>query len=192
MLILYIHGFLSAPQSFKAQLTRDFCQSRSDLEFVCPSLPAYPQQAMSILKEIVATHVDRGIGLIGSSLGGYYATYLSQHYRLPAVLVNPAVKPYELLHDYLHRDLKNYYSEESSYLNEGHTQELRDLEVNRLQYPALLWLLAQTGDETLDYRLAVDKYQTCKQSIEEGGDHSFQHFESHLPNIIDFLLATRD
>ena len=190
MLILYIHGFLSSPQSLKAQQTQAYCASQNPLlHFSCPALPAYPAEAMAILEHVIRGAEENQIGLIGSSMGGYYATALSQRYQLPAVLVNPAVRPYDLMDHYLDQDLKNYHTEEASRLQQHHVAEMRALEVNRLQYPALLWLMVQTGDETLDYRHAVERYQSCKQTIEEGGDHSFQHFDVWLPEIITFLQS---
>ena len=188
MLILYIHGFLSSPSSHKAQLVQAFCaQQSSPIEFQCPSLPAYPASAMSILEKSISENSHQAVGLIGSSLGGYYATYLAQRFQLPAVVINPAVKPYNLMANYLDQDLANYHTQEVSRLQAHHVEELRALELNRLQYPELIWLLTQTGDETLDYRQAVERYQDCKQTIEEGGDHSFQGFEGWLPEVIQFL-----
>jgi len=188
MLVLYIHGFLSSPLSFKAQQIKEYCaQLHPPMDFACPALPTAPAQVMTILNKVVEDNQDQTIGMIGSSMGGYYATYLSQRYQLPAVLINPAVRPYTLMEKYLHQDLKNYHTEEVSRLNEQHVQELHALEINRLQYPALIWVLAQTGDETLDYRHAVARYQGCKQTIEQGGDHSFQGFNAYLPTIIEFL-----
>jgi hypothetical protein len=188
MLIIYIHGFLSSPQSFKAQQVQAFCARQNPvIEYSCPALPVHPNAAIAILEEILEANTHQPAGLIGSSMGGYYATYLSEHHQLPAVLVNPAVKPYLLMENYLDRDLLNYHTEEVSRLTTQHVQELRDLEINSLQCADRLWLLAQTGDETLDYRLAVEKYQACKMTVEEGGDHSFQHFERWLPDIFTFF-----
>lgn len=186
MLVLYIHGFLSSPQSFKAQQIQTYCaQQKPPLDYSCPALPVYPAEAMKILEQAIAS--DKNVGLIGSSMGGYYATYLSQHYHVPAVLINPAVGPYRLMENYLDQDLRNYHTEEVSRLSKHHVQELRDLEVNSLQCADLLWLMVQTGDETLDYRQAVEFYQGCKMTIEEGGDHSFQNFDRWIPQVIDFL-----
>ncbi len=193
MLILYIHGFLSSPLSLKAQQTDKFCQQQNPaIHFACPALPAYPDEAISILQQIIDKQPDNVVGLIGSSLGGYYATYLSEKYNLPAVLVNPAVKPYQMMSHYLDQDLQNYHTEEISRLNSAHVEQLQQLEVDSLQWPHNFWLMAQTGDETLDYTHAVERYQSCKMTIEQGGDHSFQNYENHLPEIMNFLLETRD
>lgn len=188
--LLYIHGFLSSPYSYKAQQVEAWLQQhRPDIRYCCPYLPSYPGEAMAILESAVEERKAEPIYLIGSSLGGYYATWLAEKYDLPAVLVNPAVRPYKLISDYLDQDLKNYHTEDTYRLDARHIEQLRALEVERLQCPANFWLMVQTGDETLDYRKAVEKYRDCRQLVEEGGDHSFQNFDRWLPDIFAFFAA---
>lgn len=191
-LLLYIHGFLSSPRSHKAQQVEAWLKhNRPDISYACPALTAYPDQAIASLEasvgKAIAQHPPQPVYLLGSSLGAYYATYLAEKYELPAVLVNPAVAPYRLIDEYLHKDLKNYHSEERYRLHNEDIERLRSLETDRLQYPSNFWLMVQTGDETLDYRDAVDKYRGCRQLVEEGGDHSFQQFERWLPDILKFF-----
>src|SRR5690606_25265061 len=104
-----------------------------------------------------------------------------------AVLVNPAVAPYRLIVDYIDQDLKNYHTDDYHRLNRDDVEALRALETEALQCPANYWLRVQTGDETLDYRIAVDKYRGCRQLIEPGGDHRFQNFQRWLPDILRFF-----
>lgn len=189
-LVLYIHGFLSSPQSFKAQcVERWLATQRPDLRYVCPALPPYPAEAMALLETTIAEQGLDTVYLIGSSLGGFYATYLAEKYRWRGVLVNPAVAPYNLLAHYLHQDLKNYHTDQAYRLTEQHIDELKALDVPEITFPQNLWLMVQTGDETLDYRLAEEQYQGCRQLVEPGGDHSFQRFERWLPEIVDFLTG---
>ena len=126
------------------------------------------------------------IGLVGSSLGGYISTWLNDRYQLPAVLVNPAVKPYELLQDYL-GEQENPYTGERYLLEPKHMDELRQMDVAKLRHPEQLWLLQQEGDEVLDYRQAVEKYSACRQTVEPEGDHSFVGFDRYPEQIIQFL-----
>lgn len=189
-LLLYIHGFLSSPLSHKAQQAKAWLeQNHPEVDFVCPALPAYPDQAIARLEAVVEQRLPEAVYLLGSSLGGYYATWLGEKYNLRAVLVNPAVAPHRLITDYLGRDLKNYHTEEHYRLDAGHIDQLRALDTDGLQYPANYWLMVQTGDDTLDYRQAVKKYRHCRQLVEEGGDHSFQYFERWLPEIFQFLTG---
>lgn len=187
-LLLYIHGFNSSPLSHKANVMKQYCmQYRPDIKVVIPQLPCFPQQAAEHLTDLVERYQhDYHIGLVGSSLGGYMSTWLNAKFGFKAVLVNPAVKPYELLMDYL-GEQENPYTHEHYVLQEHHITELKALDVVQLSNPSDFWLLQQTEDEVLDYRQAVEKYALAKQTVEQGGDHSFVDFERYPAQIIEFL-----
>ncbi|EIU6777299.1 esterase YqiA [Vibrio parahaemolyticus] len=187
-LLLYIHGFNSSPLSMKANLMREYCaQHRPDIKVIVPQLPCFPEQAAQLLLDIVEQYKDDyNIGLVGSSLGGYMSTWLNAKYGFKAVVVNPAVKPYELLVDYL-GEQTNPYTHETYTLKACHIDELKALDVQSIASPNSFWLLQQTEDEVLDYRQAVDKFAKAKQTVEQGGDHSFVGFERYPAKIIEFL-----
>lgn len=187
-LLLYIHGFNSSPLSHKAQVMSDYCKNhRPDIKVVVPKLPSFPAQAAQHLLDVVNQYKDDyQIGLVGSSLGGYLSTWLNAKFGFCAVLVNPAVKPYELLASFL-GEQENPYTQERYVLDESHIQELIALDIPELQSPQDFWLLQQTEDEVLDYRQAVEKYADSKQTVEKGGDHSFIDFERYPAQIIEFL-----
>jgi uncharacterized protein len=185
--IIYIHGFLSSPLSAKAEITRKWLlQNRPDIQFHCPHLPPYPNETKKILEDLVEGLLPQSVYLMGSSLGGFWASWLTENYSLPSVIINPAVSPQDFMPKYLDIDLKNYHTHDSYRLQSHHIDE-----INAVDIPISLWnhywLLVQTGDETLDYRDAIKKYANCKQTVEEGGDHSFQGFENHLNEIIEWL-----
>lgn len=185
--LLYIHGFLSSPLSFKAQQTAQWLAAHHpDIEFHCPQLTPYPADTQQLLESLVEQLLPEPVYVMGSSLGGFWATWLVEKYNLRAVLINPAVRPQDFMPAYLEVDLKSYHTDDSYRLSAHHIDEIIavDVPVTRLQN---YWLLVQTGDETLDYRQAVQKYQLCKQTIEEGGDHSFQGFERFLDDCITFF-----
>lgn len=185
--LVYLHGFLSSPESFKAQTTKAWLQQhRPDIEYLCPALSSYPGQAIETLRNLMA-HGNSETMVVGSSLGGYWATWLVAEFAVRAVLINPAVKPSMLQSDYVGVELKSYYSEETYVLGEKDIADMQGVYVETVEHPENIWLLAQKGDETCDYRLAAEKYQGCKQSLQEGGDHSFQGYESWIPDIVDFL-----
>ena len=190
-LLIYIHGFLSSPQSIKAQQTRQYIDRlQLSVELLIPGLSNYPMQAYQQLQAVVeearAKDPARQIALMGSSLGGFMATALAEEYCLKALVINPAVKPYQIISTVLGEN-KNPYTNETFFLNQGHIEELHRLEVARLARPEQIKVLLQTGDEILDYRKAVSYYQTCLQVVEAGGDHSFQNFANHLPEAFKFL-----
>jgi len=188
-MLIYVHGFNSAPSSFKARLVGERMRAlgRED-EFIVPALPHRPAEAMALLR----TTLERnpGAALIGSSLGGFYATWLAEHYDLRTVLVNPAVRPYELLNGYLGPQ-KNLYTGAEYELTVQHIDELNTLEVASIT-PGRYLLLTRTGDEVLDYRLAVEKYRGAQQWVIPGGDHGFGDFENYLDAVLEFCGVRDD
>lgn len=187
-LLLYIHGFNSSPLSHKANVMREYCeQHRPDIKVVVPKLPCFPQLAAQHLSDIVEQYKqDYKIGLVGSSLGGYMSLWLNHQFGFKAVVVNPAVKPYELLVDYLGEQV-NPYTDETYLLEHKHIDELIALDTPEIKQPIDFWLLQQEDDEVLDYRQAVEKFSGSKQTVEKGGDHSFIEFERYPSQIIEFL-----
>ena len=186
--IIYLHGFLSSPQSQKAQQTLAYITKHyPDILIEIPKLAHYPQAAVELIEQLVERHVGKKCHFIGSSLGGFLSTYMVQKFGGKAVVINPAVRPYELLADYMGAHV-NPYTHEGFTLDTSHIEQLINLDVKTIKQVENFWVLLQTGDETLDYRQALDKYQGAKLTVEEGGDHSFQDFERFLPDIFRFLL----
>ncbi len=186
--LIYIHGFLSSPQSVKAQQTLDFLTVHyPDLVVEIPEVPNYPDLAIAALESLVNKYQGHPLRFIGSSMGGFLSTYLVEKYGGRAVLINPAVKPYELLVDYLGEHV-NPYTNKTFTLDESHIAQLLALDTPVVTSPSRYWALLQTDDETLDYRQAEAKYANSKLTVEQGGDHSFQGFERYLPQICTFLF----
>lgn len=184
-LLIYIHGFNSSALSFKAGLLRDYMKGLGYAQhYACPDLPHRPAAAMQLLRELVQQHDPRTVTLVGSSLGGYYATWLTEHLGTRTVLVNPAVRPYDLLAPYLGPQ-KNLYTGDAYELTATHVDELRALEVDAVT-PARYLLITATGDEVLDYRDGVARYAGCEQIIVPGGDHGFRGFADHLDRVVSF------
>ena len=183
-MLIYVHGFNSAPSSYKARLVGERMRALGRAnDYLVPALPHRPAGAMALLRGLVEQHPHAT--LIGSSLGGYYATWLAEHYDgLRVVLVNPAVRPYNLLRGLLGTQ-KNLYTGEAYELTAQHIEELQALEVVRIT-PARYCLLTRMGDEVLDYRLAVEKYAGARQYVIPGGDHGFGDFENYLDTVLAF------
>lgn len=184
--IFYLHGFNSSPDSLKARLFVDYCHSRGVTDVSVPSLPYDPFRAMSLLEAAVGPYAAEIALLVGSSLGGYYATYLAERYGLKAALINPAVAPGDSLQkDFLGMH-KNMYTGEEYEFTRAHVDFLRTLNVEKIRTSANYLLCVQTGDEVLDYRLALNLYADSEQLVEQGGNHSFENFEAVLPRILQF------
>ncbi len=181
--ILYLHGFRSSPQSFKARAVGEAMVARGQGgDFFCPDLSHEPRRAMAQAEAILAARPD--LTLVGSSLGGFYATWLAERYGRPAVLVNPAVVAHLTLSDYLGPQT-HLYSGEVFEFTRDHVAQLQALEVARID-PTRYWLLVEEGDEVLDYRQAVARYAGARQTVLAGGDHSFTRFVEFVPQIIEF------
>ena len=182
--LLYLHGFNSASSSHKAQVLQGaMTRLNRGAQFFAPDLPHRPAQAIALLETLIEK-LPQTSTLVGSSLGGYYATYLSERHGLKAVLINPAVAPYRLLAPLLGPQ-QNYYTGETYEFTPQHLAELTALEMAVL-HPQHYFLLVQTGDEVLDYRDAVARYAGAKQSVIPCGDHGFQQFENYLNDILAF------
>ncbi len=190
--ILYIHGFNSSPLSIKAEQTRQYLANNfPDVGYYCPQLATTPSEAIEQLSKIIEqSEVDCQWYLIGSSLGGYFSNFLAEKFHCLAVLVNPAIRPYELLHDYIGEQM-NPYTEEVYQVTEDHIQQLKVLEQTApemySQQKNNYLVMVQTGDEVLNYQQAVEKYQHCRLIVQNGGDHSFIDFDKCLPAISDFF-----
>jgi len=182
--ILYIHGFNSAPESKKATQLRSVMQQMGlDDRLQVPALHHHPRQALMQLDAAIS---ELGSPLlVGSSLGGYYATYLAERHGLKALLVNPAVSPHRMFDGYLGTQT-NLYSGQTWELTHDHVTALAELEVSAPQDPQRIQVWLQTADETLDYRHAEKYYAACALRIQAGGDHSYQGFALQLPALLNF------
>jgi uncharacterized protein len=184
-MLIYLHGFNSSPESRKARVLEHYLASRGSAdEFACPALPHWPGEAIAAAESIIRTHANETVCLVGSSLGGFYATHLAEKHGLRAVLINPAIDPHIGLRAYLGPQ-QNLYSGERYELTEGHLDEWAR-QYEPAVSPERYLLIVETGDEVLDYRLAVDRYRGAPQIVIEGGDHTLQSFPEHLPRILDF------
>ena len=188
---IYIHGFNSSPQSFKAQQTLAlFREQGAEDQLSIPRLAHFPAEAMTQLRALVES-AQRAV-LIGSSLGGFYSTWLTEHYaQARAVLVNPAVAPHKLLETRL-GFTENYHTGERYELTQRHMDQLQALYLPEVMHPQRLLLLQQEADETLDYRDAVGYYKASAQIVQPGGSHAFDDFEQLLPLIMDFAAGQID
>lgn len=184
-MLIYLHGFNSAPASHKAQLLRSEMTILGLVHaYRCPALPPQPLAAIATIEAEITRAAGRTITLVGSSLGGFYATHVAEKHDLRAVLLNPAVRPQTDLEAYVGPQ-RNLYTGATYELTHEHVAQWRALAVERVDARRYL-LIVETGDEVLDYRLAVDKYAGAQQIVVEGGDHSLQSFPRHIPAILRF------
>jgi predicted esterase YcpF (UPF0227 family) len=183
-MILYIHGFASSGLGTKARQVRDYFAPG----VLAPSLPYIPELAVDTLSQLIESLQSCGTppGLVGSSLGGTYALWLSEKYGLPAVLINPSVRPWETLAAHTGTGT-SYYDGARFEWTPAHVESLKKYRVPSLSRPERILLMLQTGDEVLDYGIALETLPGAETIVEEGGDHTFAGFERHLPGIGEFF-----
>ena len=184
-----LHGFRSSPRSAKAlRMAAWVAEHRPDLVFVCPQLPPSPAEAIALVTALTTDWPAASTALMGSSLGGFYATVMAE--RLPAcrvALLNPAVDPA--------RDLAAYIGEQTCWQDEGErfffrpefVDELRALVPGALTTPQRYCAVIAKGDEVLDWREMLARYGAGEVLLLEGSDHGLSDFEEHLPALTEFL-----
>tara|TARA_R110002167_G_scaffold100989_12_gene263444 strand:- start:110 stop:712 length:603 start_codon:yes stop_codon:yes gene_type:complete len=196
--LIYLHGFNSSPQSEKARLTKEFfCfhskAAEQTMTVIVPSLPPSPSAAISLVHELIKQQGRENlIGFIGSSLGGFYSMYLQRYYsqegHIPkAILINPAIRPYELLTQYLGEN-QNMYTGETYVVESSHMNELKSLIVEPIRQPNHTMLLTQTDDEVLAYQDGVTYLSGVKMWVQFGGSHAFDDYALVLPSMLAFCL----
>jgi len=190
-MIIYLHGFISSPASNKARAMRDYMQARGlGARFVCPALPDTPEAAVQAIEAEIRRAEGAQVTFVGSSLGGFYATWFAEKYDRRAALINPAIRPDLGLAAYLGPQ-RNLYTGEAFVLSAAHLAGWHRLVVDRID-PERYLLLLETGDEVLDWREAARKYEGARTIIRDGGDHTMQSFPEHLPRILAFAGITPD
>jgi predicted esterase YcpF (UPF0227 family) len=185
-MILYLHGFRSSPQSFKARLMG---QRMAELglqgQYLCPQLPASPAGAIALAESLIAGVDATQLTVVGSSLGGFYATWLAERHGCRAVLLNPAVKPPRDLESYVGVSTQ-YHSDEPFEFKRDYIAELQALTVAAISRPERYFLLAATGDEVLDWREMVAHYPGARQTVIQGSDHGIAEFADYLDEVLAF------
>lgn len=193
--IVYLHGFRSSPRSFKAQLLgkRMASVGLAD-QYVCPALPVSPREAMTETEALIAELSQRDGTqpvLIGSSLGGFYATWLAERHGLRAAMLNPATRP--------ERDLAKYVGEQPLWHGGGtirveprHLDELRALAVPAITQPERYYLLAATRDEVLDYREMLAHFPQAATHVIDGSDHGISDFAHYMDEVLVFCGIPAD
>ena len=185
-MILYLHGFRSSPLSMKSRLLAAQMQAlgRSE-EWRCPQLPASPKLAIGLALSLVKDVPAEQLTIIGSSLGGYYATWLAEQLGCRAVLLNPAIVPLLDLEQHVGVTTA-FHSDEPFEFKRDYIEELRAYAVPAITQPERYFLLAATGDEVLDYRDMVAHYAGARQTIIDGSDHGISEFADYLAPVLQF------
>ena len=182
-LILYIHGWNSYKDARKAVLLKNEINSSKNFEVDSITLKSHPKEAIQQLSNYIEDHKgQRKVHLIGSSLGGYYATFLSEKYNLKAAMINPAVWAYKIFKNDMGSN-ENLNTGEKYFIDDLWVQSLKDIFIENITVKNYLVLL-QTGDQTLNYKFAKQYFEGSNIIIDEGGSHSFENLELKIPEIL--------
>jgi predicted esterase YcpF (UPF0227 family) len=186
--LVYLHGFRSSPQSAKArQMAEHVATNHPAVRFWCPQLPPSPAAAMALVSQGIADWPRGQIGVVGSSLGGFYASWVAQHARAPSVLLNPAVSPARDLERYIGEQTAWHDPAERFYFLPEYIAQLRALDTRALPPAAPELAIIAKGDEVLDWREMTARYAQAQVLLQEGGEHALSNFADFLPAITEFL-----
>ena len=189
MNIIYLHGFQSSALSVKGQQFAHYCQHQTSHQVYLPDLNIEPAQALAKLSRLIEQLEN--VALLGSSLGGFYATQLVAEYAVPAVLINPAMRPWQLFRNLFGLDQIPYFVNEQWSLDAAQLDYLEQVAVPFVQNADKILVLLQEADEVLDYREA-QRYYSAHQAAsliitEMHGSHAMENFSEKIPMIIEFL-----
>ena len=192
MHLLYLHGFRSSPASFKARRMADWMQThRPDVHWWCPQLPPSPAAAWALINRGIAdwprTPGPQGMAVVGSSLGGFYATAVAEATGCPAVLLNPAVDPARDLAAHVGDQTQFHAPDEHFYFRPEYIAELQALSVPAITRPERYAAVIAKGDEVLDWREMTARYPNATVKLLDSSDHGISDFDAHLPFVLRFL-----
>lgn len=187
--LLYLHGFRSSPQSMKARLVAErVAQRHPGVTWWCPQLPPSPREAMEGVMRGIADWPRDAMAVIGSSLGGFFASHVAARTGCPAVLLNPAVDPARDLARYIGDQTAWHDPQQHFYFQPEFIGELRALEVAPLPRAEQVYAIIAKGDEVLDWREMTARYPGSRITLLEGGDHALSDFEAaHLDPVMAFV-----
>lgn len=184
MRLIYLHGFRSSSRSFKARLLRARLDALGVGEsFVAPDLSPEPDRAIASVLQAIRPQADDT--LVGSSLGGCYATWVAEQVGCKAVLLNPATHPA--------RDLAGQVGPQTGYhdglpfeFEAAWVEQLRRYQVAAITRPERYFLVAAQGDEVLDWKDMVAAYPGTRHKILPDGDHGLSDFGDFIDEVIGF------
>ena len=191
MQIIYLHGFQSSPMSKKGQQLQQYCTTVEHADVHLPDLNKPPKHVLRDISKLIESLPLDQVRLVGSSLGGFYATYLVAKYGCPAVLINPAMQPWQLFEDLFGIEQIPLKVTDSWTLDADQLQQLQSIADTKLKHADKILVLLQRGDEVLDYRQAQRYYNAAQPSAliltDADGNHAMDDFEEKLPFVLRFL-----
>ena len=186
--LLYLHGFRSSPLSNKARIMSEHVATQHPkVRWWSPQLPPSPREAAAVIAEGIANWPRQSMAVMGSSLGGYYASWVAQLARCKSVMINPAVNPARDLEKYIGEQSNWHDPDDTFFFRPEYIEELRQLDTSAMTPAAPEMVLIAQGDEVLDWNEMSERYPHALQLVQEGGDHALSNFAEYLDRIDEFL-----
>lgn len=186
--LLYLHGFLSSPASNKARLTAAaVAQRHPGVRWQCPMLAASPRQAMDEVLHIIDGWPRASMAIVGSSLGGFYATWLAERLGCKAALLNPAVRPARDLAPHVGKQTLWHDPNVHFVLEPHYIDELRALELAAITRPERYFAVIAKGDEVLDWHEMHSHFRGATIKLLPASDHALSDYAQHLGDVLAFL-----
>ncbi|MGC4061258.1 MAG: YqiA/YcfP family alpha/beta fold hydrolase [Aquabacterium sp.] len=196
--LLYLHGFRSSPQSFKARMMAAHiaslnasAQGGRQIAWACPQLPPSPAEAWALIRQTTQDWPVETMAVIGSSLGGFYATVLAERMGCRAAVINPAVLPARDLARYIGEQTSFHDPQEHFFFRPEFIGELEALAAHPITRPERYWALIAKGDEVLNWQEMVAHYMPHNPGVAltllEDSDHAVSDFGQHMPGLLHWL-----
>ena len=188
MNVIYLHGFASNSASIKGKMLQKYCEQHTDLKIHLPDLNLPVTEALQHISELICRLSD--VVLIGSSFGGFYATQMVVRHHVPAVLINPTVRPWRLFRSIYGQHQLPYVVHPNWTIDEDQLLYLEQYAMEGVQDFSKILVLLQQGDEVLNYREALDYYSAPHPAMlmcEAKGNHAMDDFADKIPMALQFL-----
>ena len=187
--LLYLHGFRSSPASAKARLmAQAVAQRHPQVQWCCPQLAPSPRQAAQDVLRLIVDWPRDAMAVVGSSLGGFYASWVARQTGCRSVLLNPAVFPARDLAKHIGEQSQWHAPEERFYFQESYIAELETMADAGTYSPGPQLAIISQRDEVLDWREMQARYSNASRILLPEGDHAISDFALHLDTVLEFLV----
>ena len=184
--IIYLHGFNSSAESKKSKILDSYLKGEKLIDLESPNLYTSPSKAISQIEKIIKEYSNR-VCLVGSSLGGLYATFVADKYDLKSVTINPVVRNHISGMKDLVGSHKNFHTDEEYEFTMKDYLDLQKLGLKELKNPLNHLSLIKMSDEVLDHNKTLAYFSKSYVLSEKGGNHSYDDFSEKIPLILDYL-----
>ena len=184
--IIYLHGFNSSAESKKSKILDSYLKEEKLINLESPNLNTSPSRAISQIEKIIKESSSR-VCVLGSSLGGLYATFVADKYDLKSVTINPVVRNHISGMKDIVGSHKNFHTDEEYEFTTKDYLDLQKLGPKELKKPLNHLCFIKMSDEVLDHNKTLAYFSKSYVLSEKGGNHSYDDFFEKIPLILDYM-----